>query len=141
MNIRPAIIEAVAAWLANGYTGPVSIRSEVAGELLAPPYGVVRIGTAAPLAPGEPVWEVTVLIAVFHDYDFSTAADAEAQSGVLFAKMDEKDADGGDQYAAFVEFCEGRGLAVSMMQPVESNFSTTEDRWQNVLGVQMIACL
>jgi len=136
MTLRASLVEAIAAWLEQGYPGPVTVSHETDTTELLPPYAVVRISSAEPLAPMELIWDLTALIAVSHDADATPATTAEERANELFAKME-----GEDNLADFIAFCEEKGLAISTMFPLESNLTVADGHWVHILGVRLIAAL
>lgn len=127
---RSTVIAAVTAYLAEAYSGPVAIHPEGDTEALAPPYLVVRVGSAEQLYPGQAeIWDMNILIGVFHDSDTTNAADAEAQAGEVFALFDDPD-------PLFAHSAET--LAWSALDRATTEAAIVETRWQHVAGFRAI---
>ena len=145
MKIRSKLISAVVDFLAADLTVPITIHAETSVADLSPPYAVVRISTAEPLAVGEPVFTLMLLVAVSQDADTTAANDAEAAAEATFAPLDfsprsnESAEDAEERFEHFVAFCEARGLAISAFYPEDSSMSISGENWQHVAGFQVIA--
>lgn len=127
---RSTVISAVTAYLADNYSGPVAIHPEVDTESMDPPYLVVRVGSAEQLYPGQAeIWDMNILIGVFHDSDATSAADAEAQAGEVFALFDDPD-------ALFAH--SAASLAWSALERATVEAAIVETRWQHVAGFRAI---
>lgn len=137
MKSRTKLLAAVQEYLGTRYTGPITIDRETDDEELTPPRAVVRVSSAEPIVPGEPVWNLTVLVAAFQDADRTTAVTAETQSGELFAAFDDENGDFDE--AALVTFCAVKGVALSAAYVIDSEATTDETNWVHVLGLTMIA--
>lgn len=128
--IRATIISAVRDFLADNYEGPVAIHPETSAEEMLPPYAVVRIGGAEQMAPGQvEIWDVNILIAVFHDAEVTTASDAETNAAGVFAMFDDPDGLITDSAAT---------LIWSALERIGSEASVVETRWQHVAGFRGI---
>jgi len=145
MKIRSKLVAAVVDYLAADVSVPVAIHPETGVADLSPPYAVVRISTAEPLAPGEPVWSLMLLVAVSQNADETAAADAETAAEATFAPLDfspragEENEDAELRFDSFALFCEARGLAISAFYPEDSSMSISGENWQHVAGFQVIA--
>jgi hypothetical protein len=127
---RSTVIAVVRDFLLDAYTGPIGIHPEASGQTMQPPYAVVRIGSAEQLYPGqEEIWDMNILIGVFHDADTTAAETAEAQAGELFALFDDPD--------ALFAFAPER-LAWSALERSDTEASIVETRWQHVAGFRAI---
>ena len=127
---RATVIRAIRDFLASHYTGPVAIHPETSVEAMAPPYAVIRIGSADQLYPGQAeIWDMNILIGVFHDADSTTAANAESQAGSLFAMFD----DPSGLFASSVV-----SLAWSALERFGTEASIIETRWQHVAAFRAI---
>ena len=127
---RATVIAALRAYLSATYTGPIAILPEVAAEVITPPYAVIRIGSADQLYPGQAeIWDMNILIGVFHDADVTTPANAEAQAGALFAVLD-------DPAGLFTH--SAATLAWSVLERSTVEASIVENRWQHVAGFRGI---
>jgi hypothetical protein len=127
---RATVISAVRDYLISAYSGPVTILPETSGEELVPPYALIRVGSGENLYPGvAEVWDMNLLIGVFHDADTTTAETAEAQAGDLFALLD----DPAPLFAA-----SAASLAWSAFERLQTDASIQETRWQHIAGFRTI---
>jgi hypothetical protein len=127
---RALVIAAIRDFLISEYTGPVAIHPEVNDEVMLPPYAVIRIGSADQLYPGQAeIWDLNILIGVFHDADVTPAETAEAQAGALFAVLD-------DPVPLFTD--SASTLAWSALERSAVEASIVENRWQHVAGYRGI---
>ncbi len=122
--IRATVITALRSYLAANYAGAVTILKETSVADMAPPYAVIRIGSGEQLYPGvAEIWDLNILIGVFHDADATTAADAEAGAAAVFATLDDPD----PLYTA-----SAATLAWSNFERTGTEASIVETRWQHV---------
>jgi hypothetical protein len=120
--IRADVIREVVAYLEANYEGPVNIEPAVNAGTLSTPYAVVRVGSAVQLYPGEvEIWDLNLLIAVFHDADVTSASDAEAQAAAIFAMFDDPE-----------DFTDGSDLVWTALEREETEISLVETRWQHI---------
>lgn len=127
---RATVIAAVREYLTAAYVGPVAIHPETSVEAMTPPYAVIRVGSGEQLYPGQAeIWDMSILIGVFHDADATTAGDAEAQAGEVFAMFD-------DPAGLFSSSTET--LAWSALERVGTDASIVENRWQHVAAFRGI---
>ncbi len=127
---RATLVAAIREFLIATYRGPVAILPETSIEETSPPYAVIRIGSGEQLYPGiAEIWDMTVLIGVFHDADVTSPETAEAQAGEVFAMFD--DPDGLYTHSA-------ETLAWSALEHVTTDASIVENRWQHVAGFRAI---
>lgn len=118
------------AYLAANYTGPIALHPESDVETMAPPYAVLRVGTGEQLYPGQvEIWDINLLIGVFHDADTTTPATAETQSAALFAMLD-------NPVPLFA--ASSPTLAWSALERHSTEASIIETRWQHVAGFRAI---
>jgi hypothetical protein len=122
---RALVIAAVRDFLAATFPeGPVAIHPETSSEEMHPPYAVVRIGSGEQMfGPQAEIWDMNILIGVFHDADSTTAEDAEAQAGEVFAALDDPD----PLYTA-----SSASLVWSALERAGTEASIVENRWQHV---------
>jgi hypothetical protein len=127
---RATVIAAVRDYLSASYHGPVAIHPESSTETIQPPYTVIRIGSGEQMYPGQAeIWDMNILIGVFHDADTTTAEDAEAQAGEVFAMFD-------DPAGFFTASAET--LVWSAFERHVTEASIAETRWQHVAGFRGI---
>lgn len=127
---RATVIAAVREYLTAAYRGPVAILPATSAEAMTPPYAVIRIGSGEQLYPGQAeIWDMSILIGVFHDADATTADFAEAQAGEVFAMFD-------DPSGLFSSSAET--LAWSALERVGTDASIVENRWQHVAAFRGI---
>jgi hypothetical protein len=128
--IRATVVSELCSYLADNYTGPVAIHPESSEEEMAPPYAVVRIGSGEQMFPGDAeVWDLNVLIGVFHDADTTTAETAESQAAEFFATL----ADPAGLFTASTAT-----LAWSTLDRITTDASIVETRWQHIAGFHSI---
>jgi hypothetical protein len=145
MKLRSKLIAAVADFLAADTSVPVPIHRETGDAVLDPPYAIVRISTAEPIAHGEPVWSLNLLVAVNHHADLTPAEDAESAAEDTFAPLDfapredETDEAAAARHAAFLDFMESKGVAISAFEAIDSSLTVADGRWVHVMGFQAIA--
>ena len=127
---RAKVIAAIRAYLTAAYEGPVALHPETSTEAMEPPYAVIRIGTGEQMYPGQAeIWDMNILIGVFHDADTTTAEDAEAQAGAVFAMFE-------DPAGLFASSAET--LVWSALERHGTEASIVETRWQHVAGFRGI---
>jgi len=127
---RSLVLSAISDFLAATYTGPVTIHTETADEILRPPYAVVRVGSAEAIAPGQvEIWDMNVLVAVFHDADATTAETAETQAAEVFAALADPD---------HLIASTSQKLVWSAWERNGSEASIAENRWQHVAAFRAI---
>lgn len=127
---RAAVISALRAYLAAAYSGPVALHPESSVEDMDPPYAVIRIGSGEQLYPGQAeIWDMNILLGVFHDADTTTAGAAEAQAGEVFALLE-------DPAALFAASADT--LAWSALERSATEASIVETRWQHVAAFRGI---
>ncbi len=128
---RATVITAVRDYLDAAYTGPVTILKETARGEMSPPYAIVRVGSGEQLYPGTAeIWDLNILVGVFHDADTTTAAAAEATAAAaeaaaaaVFAALDDPD----PLYTA-----SAAALVWSAFERNGTEASIVENRWQHV---------
>lgn len=127
---RATVIAAIRAYLTAAYEGPVAMHPETSTEAMEPPYAVIRIGSGEQMYPGQAeIWDMNILIGVFHDADTTTAEVAEAQAGAVFAMFDDPDG----------LFTSSAGTLVwSALERHVTEASIVETRWQHVAGFRGI---
>lgn len=121
---RATVITAVRDYLDAAYTGPVTILKETASGEMSPPYAIVRVGSGEQLYPGTAeIWDLNILVGVFHDADTTTAAAAETAAAAVFAALDDPD----PLYTA-----SAAALVWSAFERNGTEASIVENRWQHV---------
>lgn len=121
---RAIVIAAVRDFLLSVYTGSVTILDETGATVFDPPYAVVRIGTGEQMYPGQAeIWDMNVLVAVYHDADVTAAETAEANAAEVFAWLDDPMplADSSEET-----------LVWSAFERIGTDASVVESRWQHV---------
>ena len=127
---RAIVLAAVRNFLAATYRGPVTIATETDAGTLYPPYAVIRIGTGEQLYPGQAeIWDLNILVGVFHDADTTTATTAEAQASEVFAALSDPE--------ALIAGC-SNDLAWSAWERHGSEASLADTNWQHVAGFRAI---
>lgn len=122
--IRATVLSAIQDFLSSEYSGPVTILKETANGEMAPPYAVARIGSGEQMYPGvAEIWDLNILVGVFHDADATTPADAESAAAEVFATLD----DPSPLYTS-----SSATLTWSNFERVGTEASITENRWQHV---------
>lgn len=126
---RASVIAAVRDYLSDTYDGPITIKPETSATELQPPYAVVRVGSGEQLYPGQAeIWDMNILVGVFHDADATTAEDAEAQAAELFALLDDPDG----------LIASSSALVWSAFERIGTDASIAETRWQHVAAFRGI---
>lgn len=127
---RATVIAAVRDFLTASYHGPVAIHPETSTEAMEPPYAVIRIGSGEQLYPGiAEIWDMNILIGVFHDAEATTAEDAEAQAAEVFAMFEDP---------AGLEASSAGELVWSALEYQTTEAAIVENRWQHVAGFRGI---
>ena len=127
---RAIVIAAVRDFLVASYGGPVAIHPESDTEIMDPPYAVIRIGSGEELYPGDSeIWDMNLLIGVFHDADTTTGATAEAQAAGVFAMFD-------DPESLFT--ASAAKLVWSSLESTTTEASIVENRWQHIAAFRAI---
>lgn len=128
--IRATVISAITDFLLDQYTGTVAIMPETGDDPMVPPYAVVRVGSGEQLYPGDAeIWDLNVLIGVFHDADDTDAATAESQAAGVFNTLADPDS---------LFTASSATLAWSAFDRVSTDASIVENRWQHVAGFRAI---
>lgn len=121
--IRGKLIKIVEDFLQANYTGPVAITTETSEDLLSPPYAVVRVASGEVMFPGQAeVWDLSVMVGVFHDADMTSAASAEANAAALFAVLDDPSP----------LFTQSSAVAWSAWERTGTDASISDNSWQHV---------
>lgn len=121
---RSLVIAAIRDFIAATYEGPVAILAETSDTVFSPPYAIVRIGSGDQMYPGQAeIWDLNILVGVFHDSDTTTAEDAETAAAAVFASLDDPD----PLYTAT-----SATLAWSAFERHGTEASIAETRWQHV---------
>lgn len=129
--IRATLTRSIITYLSDRYSGPIQIANETASDELFPPYAVVRVGSADAVMPGQvDLWDMNLLVGVFHDADATTAETAELQAAELFNAL----ADGDDVISSV-----NSSVVLSMFQRISTEASIQETRWQHIAGFRTIA--
>lgn len=127
---RSKVTRAIAQYLTDRYNGPIYIATETESDEIPPPYAVVRIGAGEQMFPGDAeIWNLNVLIGVFHDADTTSPERAEAQALELFRVLDDED--------ETITACSD-DLAWSAWQRIATEATINETRWQHVAGYHAI---
>ena len=127
---RSKVTRSIQQFLTDRYNGPIAIVTETDSETMEPPYAVVRIGSGDQMFPGDAeIWELNVLVGVFHDADTTTAETAEAQASELFRVLDDD---------AEMEAACSDDLAWSAWERTATEAAIVETRWQHVAGYHAI---
>jgi len=128
--IRATVIAGVRAYLAATYQGPIAIHPETSVETIDPPYAVVRVGSGEQLYPEQAeIWDLNILIGVFHDADVTTPEQAEANAAELFALFRDP--------AGLFDSTE-QTLVWSALERNGTDASIVETRWQHVAAFRGI---
>ena len=122
--IRATVLAAIQDYLEATYTGPVTLLKETSTEAMVPPYAVIRIGSGEQLYPGvAEIWDLNILVGVFHDADVTTATAAETAAAAVFAALDDPNP---------LEAASSATLAWSNFERTGTEASIVENRWQHV---------
>jgi hypothetical protein len=128
--IRSTLTKRISDYLASVYDGPVAILTETDDGETQPPYAVIRCGSAESLYPGQAeVWDINILVGVFHDADLTTAPNAEAGAAAVFLCLEDAE--------SLQAFCSDV-LAFSAWERMTTEMSIAETNWQHVAGFRAI---
>lgn len=130
--LRSKLIASLVGYLQANYTGSIPILPQESDADLFPPCAIVRVGSAEDMGYGQAeIWDMNVLIGVFHDADASSASSAEAEAAKLFATLADTDA----VFAAL----DSAGILPSAWLPLSIEASSGENGWQHIAGYRCIA--
>jgi len=86
--IRSDIIRRLQSYLQTQYNGNITILAEEDDGDLTPPCAIVRIGSSEDMGMNQAyVWDMNVIVAVFHDADYTTIETAEEDAAELFDEL------------------------------------------------------
>jgi hypothetical protein len=129
--IRSRIAKAITAHIAANYEGPIQITQEDTSEALVPPCAVVRIGSSEDMGMGQmEIYDVTVLVGIFHDYQLTSADAAATGAEAICTTLDDPDT----VAATLLE----NDLIVSSWQPTGMQTEIGENGWQHVASFHLI---
>jgi hypothetical protein len=130
--LRSKAIRALQDFLQANDNCPVAILCQEDDETVAPPYAVVRIGSAEDIGMGQvDIWDFNVLVAVFHDAEETTIETAEAAAAAVFAVMADP--------AAVIAYLATKGIVASAWVHLTSEAGITETRWNHIGAFRLIA--
>lgn len=129
--LRSRIAEAIASHISARYEGPIFVVQEDTETALTPPCAVVRIGSSEDLGMDQmEVYDVTVLVGIFHDYQLTTANAAADGAAAITATLDDA-----DEIAATLA---QHGLISSSWQPTGMQNEIGDNGWQHVALFRLI---
>lgn len=130
--LRTQVIRALQGYLQAHNLGPVTIVAQEDDADIAPPYAVVRIGSADDIG-GEDydIWNFNVFIAVFHDADVTHIETAELDASAVFATL----ADPDEVMAHLAD----AGIVPSYWHRLTTEAGSTENRWNHIGAFRLIA--
>jgi hypothetical protein len=130
--LRTNLIHAVQDYLQAAYSGPVAILREEGDAEVTPPFAIVRIGSAEDMGAGQAdLWDLNIVVAVFHDADETTIEAAEAAAATVFATLHEPD--------PVITALAAAGIAASCFQTLTSEAGRDEFRWFHAAGFRVVA--
>jgi hypothetical protein len=130
--LRSNLIRAIVAHLAANYTGPIHILPAENDLAIIPPCCVVRIGSSEDIGHGQyEMWDLNVMIAVFHDADDTTIAVAEGQASAVFRALDDPE--------MVIQTLTNLGVVASCWVPITTEASAGDNGWQHIGAYRCIA--
>lgn len=130
--LRSTSIRALQGFLQAHYAGPVAILCQEDDGAVHPPYAVVRVGSAEDIGMGQAdIWDLNVLVAVFHDAEQTTIETAESAAAAVFAALADPD--------EIIAYLAAQGVVVSAWLPLTSEAGLVETRWNHIGGFRLIA--
>lgn len=130
--LRTNAIAGLKEYLAGNYAGPVTILKQEGLGDLTPPYAMIRIGSAEDIGNGDwDIWEMNVIVAVFHDADATTIATAEAQATAVFAVLADED--------DIISSLAATSVIVSAWRSETVEAGREETRWAHMAGFKLVA--
>jgi hypothetical protein len=128
---RTDVIRRLQSYLQTQYEGPITILAEDDDGDLTPPCAVVRVGQSDDLGINQAiVWDLNVIVAVFHDADDDTIETAETQSSEIFSELLDID--------SVVSYLTNGGFLVSVWRPLTEEAGRDETKWFHAHGFQLI---
>lgn len=129
--LRSDVIAAIIAYLQSAYEGDITILPQENDTEITPPCAVVRIGSAEDMGMGQAIlWDMNVLVGVFHDADTTTISAAETAAAELFATLD-------DVESIFTSLS-GQSLIPSAWVTLTQEAATGDHGWQHVAAFRLI---
>lgn len=129
--IRSRVAKAITQHLIERYDGPIQLSQEDSGDMLTPPCAVVRIGSSEDMGMGQyEVYDMTVLVGVFHDYAETSAADASDAAEQIRSLLVDP-----EEMAATLGQHE---FIMSSWQPTGMETNIDETGWQHVAVFRLI---
>lgn len=129
---RSNIIRRLQSYLNTAYNGPITILAEEDEGDLTPPCAVIRIGQTEDMGANQAiVYDMQVMVAVFHDADDDSISTAESQASALFDELSDIE--------AVTNYLAAGGFLVSVWRPLMMEAGREETRWMHVHGYQLIA--
>lgn len=129
---RSNIIRRLQSYLNTAYNGPITILAEEDEGDLTPPCAVIRIGQTEDMGANQAiVYDMQVMVAVFHDADDDSISTAESQASALFDELSDIE--------AVTTYLAAGGFLVSVWRPLMMEAGREETRWMHVHGYQLIA--
>ena len=129
--IRSDIIRRIQSYLNTAYNGPITILAEEDEGDLTPPCAVVRISSSEDLGANQAiVWDMNVIVGVFHDADDDTIETAEQQAEDLFAYLNDT--------TVTSAYLNSGGFQTSVWRPITIEASREETKWQHFQTYHLI---
>ncbi|MES2995908.1 MAG: hypothetical protein V4733_03770 [Verrucomicrobiota bacterium] len=129
--LRSDAIRAIQEFLIAEYNGPITILSQEDDAEKIPPYAIVRAGSAENSGMNQyDIWDINILVAVFHDADATTVETAEEQAAQLFDLLADP-----AQVAAYLS----PKIVASWWEPLTVEASIMETHWSHVAGFRLVA--
>lgn len=132
MTIRTMCLTAIQEFLQANYEGSVTILKQEDDASLQPPYAIVRIGSAEDIGLGQyEMWDLNVIVAVFHDADAVSIETAESAAAEVFAVLAASD--------DLIAFLEDEGVIASAWDSLTTEAGYDGNAWQHFQGYRLIA--
>jgi len=129
--LRSQVIAAIITYLQSAYEGDVVILPQENDTQITPPCAVVRIGSAEDMGMAQfDLWDMNVLVGVFHDADATTISAAETAAAAVFATLADTE--------AVLESLAGSDLLPSAWVSLTQEASATDNGWQHVAAYRLI---
>ena len=130
--IRSDIIRRLQSYLQTQYNGSITILAEEDDGDLTPPCAIVRIGSSEDMGMNQAyVWDMNVIVAVFHDADYTTIETAEEDAAELFDELADFD--------AVRTYLDAGNLVTSVWHPQMIEAGREDTKWTHFQTYRLIA--
>ena len=130
--IRTDIIRRLQSYLQTHYDGNITILTEEDDGDLTPPCAVVRISSAEDMGANQAyVWDLNVIVAVFHDADDVTIETADTDAAELFDELAD--------YEDVTAYLNAGNFQASVWHPQLIEAGREETKWTHFQTYRLIA--